>query len=446
MKTFITLFVCLAFSVNASATNSKINQISVDGSTIRLFGQGLKHSPKDTVFFAAEGSPYSTQPYVIYHDSEYLEISLPNAPSPGQYRVSIGPNEKTASIAAMVTIGAIGPKGDDGEPGQDGEQGPQGERGPQGEPGPAGPPGPAGVAGPQGIQGPEGPRGLDGAQGVPGESCELEPLSNGLVVLRCPNGSSVILKAEQVPPEVNEGQCLDFSGIPDGVFLSSTENMLDITNDVSISAWIKVEGDCAVPCPGNCLLKCPIFSAQHTNGGAPADNAGFALLVFNGQLNAFIGNKVVDVSKHSLSSATIPKDTWTHVAMSRSKEKLTLYINGEIDSEFEIDPADINYQQRYYKSDVTQIGRAYPNGEGRLTEIFDGKLHNVAVWDRAITTEEVFKMSQQSFDYFTSGPKGYWPLDDGSGQFARDASGFENTGTLQGSAAWSQSCGIPTTP
>ena len=150
-------------SVAAFGADRQINQISVEQSDsdtiIRLYGSGLIRSQKDRLFFAAEASSYSLEPMMMYGDEDYVEVALAMKVAAGQYRISIGPNENTATLESMVVIGAIGPRG---------EQGPEGEQGPQGEIGPRGEQGPKGEQGPQGETGPAGADGADGAQGLQG--------------------------------------------------------------------------------------------------------------------------------------------------------------------------------------------------------------------------------------------------------------------------------------
>lgn len=74
-----------------------------------------------------------------------------------------------------VTIGAVGPQGDQGLQGDIGPQGPQGDQGLQGDPGidgavgETGPQGVQGFPGSQGLDGPSGPQGPDGEQGPQGD-------------------------------------------------------------------------------------------------------------------------------------------------------------------------------------------------------------------------------------------------------------------------------------
>ena len=173
------LVLLLFSSTVAFATDRQINQISVEQSDsdtiIRLYWTDLIRSQKDRVFFATEVSSFVSEPMIMYGDKEYVEVVLGIKVAAGQYRISIGPNENTATLESIVVIGALGPRG---EQGPEGEQGPQGEIGPQGEQGPEGETGPAGADGATGLQGRQGevgPRGEQGPIGLMGPQGPIGP-------------------------------------------------------------------------------------------------------------------------------------------------------------------------------------------------------------------------------------------------------------------------------
>ena len=216
------LVVAVLFSsAIAFAADRQINQISVEQSDsdtiIRLYGSGLIRSQKDRLFFAAEASSYSLEPMMMYGDEDYVEVALAMKVAAGQYRISIGPNENTATLQSMVVIGAIGPRGEqgpagrdgvdgrDGADGSEGAQGPRGEVGPRGEQGPEGPAGPQGEIGPagaDGAQGPQGPIGPIGLTGAPGERGEKGDAFIGDI----PNGNLAVGDGQQdVAPSQDSG-------------------------------------------------------------------------------------------------------------------------------------------------------------------------------------------------------------------------------------------------
>ena len=220
MRLLLLVSVFLSSAI-AFAADRQINQISVEQSDsdtiIRLYGSGLIRSQKDRLFFAAEASSYSLEPMMMYGDEDYVEVALAMKVAAGQYRISIGPNENTATLQSMVVIGAIGPRGEQGPAGRDGvdgrdgadglegAQGPKGEVGPRGEQGPEGPAGPQGEIGPagaDGAQGPQGPIGPIGLTGAPGERGEKGDAFIGDI----PNGNLAVGDGQQdVAPSQDSG-------------------------------------------------------------------------------------------------------------------------------------------------------------------------------------------------------------------------------------------------
>ncbi len=125
-------------------------------------------------------------PLVVTGDTpNEITVGLPEGFPDGDYLLEVttgGGTPRTDTYA--LTIGAVGPQGEQGPPGIDGAPGPQGPPGIDGQPGPqgpVGPPGPPGATGPAGAdgapgaQGPPGPEGPPGPQGPPG-GAEIETL------------------------------------------------------------------------------------------------------------------------------------------------------------------------------------------------------------------------------------------------------------------------------
>lgn len=202
------LSVLLAFLFTSTvvlAADRQINQISVEQSDsqtiIRLFGTDLIRSPKDRIFFAAEASPYSIEPTLMFGDSDYVEVALGMPVIAGQYRISIGPSVNTSTLESMVIIGAIGPEGPAGRDGEDGKDGSDGMDGSDGRDGIDGR---NGIDGLPGRDGTNGTPGEDGKPGQDGSSCSARQ-NGSSVLVSCTDGTSAVLASNGtvvIAPEV----------------------------------------------------------------------------------------------------------------------------------------------------------------------------------------------------------------------------------------------------
>lgn len=186
------LAAALAFVASAAFATPVINQITVDGPYLRIYGESLISNSQDRVYIAMDGSSEMYEPQLMTSTDTYIEVYLETMPPAGQYRLFIRPSDKPPVTDALVVFGAIGQQGEQGVQGETGAVGPIGAVGPEGPEGPqgvqglagadgvsgadgatgpAGPPGPMGLQGPVGAVGPQGPAGadgLDGEDGAPG--------------------------------------------------------------------------------------------------------------------------------------------------------------------------------------------------------------------------------------------------------------------------------------
>lgn len=106
-----------------------VNSADADSGVLTIRGTGF-----------GDAAPYVTLASVplavLGSNREEIQAQLPDGMAPGSYLLVVARNPlRIPFFLFNVTIGAVGPPG---------EQGPKGDRGPQGDPGPQGPPGPPG--------------------------------------------------------------------------------------------------------------------------------------------------------------------------------------------------------------------------------------------------------------------------------------------------------------
>lgn len=138
-------------------------------------------------------------------------------------------------------------------------------------------------------------------------------------------------------------------------------------------------------------------------------------------------------SAGTLAANVVPTDgTWTHMALvwdnSLPTEKQKVYKNGSLFQTFNTSIGAVNPAYVYLGSRQS------------LTECWDGKIDEYALWDTALSEQQVQWLSQNSLRQISAPmprmPVAAWTFDEGAGTTARDVVG-SNDGTLYGGVGWS---------
>ncbi len=148
----------------------------------------------------------------------------------------------------------------------------------------------------------------------------------------------------------------------------------------------------------------------------------------------------------TITTETIPTDTWTHVAGTYDGTYLRIYINGKL-----VKTAEDSCSTFDQTTDLI-IG-AGDNGGG-VEDVFDGSIDEVKIYSAALTDEQVrIDMSANSTSNFGTGykqsnaastgsansPTLYLPLNENTGSSAYDLSGNGFNGTLN-NGGWNSNC------
>jgi hypothetical protein len=160
---------------------------------------------------------------------------------------------------------------------------------------------------------------------------------------------------------------------------------------------------------------------------------------------------------------------WFHVAMTFDGRTFELYVNGRIETSRSLEAVDstaddtpIRYATGQNDTDVIiggdpnnltspDGGLTFTSGSAPVAANFNGKIDQVAIWNKALDIEavkEIFdavdvdgeplELTEDSGDYdYSDSLVGYWKLEEGTGTTASDSSDNSNTGTLQNSPTWS---------
>ena len=130
------------------------------------------------------------------------------------------------------------------------------------------------------------------------------------------------------------------------------------------------------------------------------------------------------------SQASVPLDTWTHVAVTFAPNDLKAYINGR--PEVFGGTRDDTVNTINGSTNTALIGARYDNGA--KASYLNGRMADVRVYDRTLSAAEVQLISDGKRGH-TSGNDpniGWWPMCEGSGTTVYDASGNANNATMSG--------------
>jgi len=181
--------------------------------------------------------------------------------------------------------------------------------------------------------------------------------------------------------------------------LNSNENLRDIINNLTITAWVK---------PDATSGKKRVLSREVGGHGFGFGLDGSELLY-----------TTYGVADNSSSGAALVANGWRHVALTHaSNGDIRYFVNG-----VELTGADNTDNSTGNPGDP---GFAYQiSGLGTI-ELFDGALHDVRAYEGQLTTAEI-QTAATVPDLFL-----YHGLDETSGTTAHDSSGYHANGSLQG--------------
>ncbi|MFH2027888.1 MAG: LamG-like jellyroll fold domain-containing protein, partial [Nanoarchaeota archaeon] len=171
------------------------------------------------------------------------------------------------------------------------------------------------------------------------------------------------------------GSAADFDGINDYLIISN-ESDYDITGDMTITAWIKLDR----------LDKTQYIISKMDEGTSGAANHPFQFYITSTNKVLFYSGDGTDSVGGIYDAQSLAKDTWYHVAVVYDKDTgdVTTYLNG-VGERYISDDGPIG--DRINTDYDVKVGRTKFNNQWYYT--FDGKIDDLRLYDRALSPEEI---------------------------------------------------------
>jgi hypothetical protein len=230
---------------------------------------------------------------------------------------------------------------------------------------------------------------------------------------------------------------LDFDGRGQGILVGDQSNLLGVTRDFSVSAWVWLD-DSATQ-----AKHWAIFSAENTTSRIDDRNSGFSLgiccggkLATNIGAGPTIGHPDAHWDTFWKTPKRAPTHRWVHLATTREGQRIQQYVDGVLWMDHATgQSAPIRYDGGSYDHSRTLIGLVGPKGREMV-----GKIRQVGVWNRPLDAAEIGTLARSDFDGTIPGLVGYWPIDAGAGSVVVDKSGNAHHGIIVANPRWVKDC------
>jgi hypothetical protein len=191
----------------------------------------------------------------------------------------------------------------------------------------------------------------------------------------------------------------EFNGTSDYIDMGNTLNQG--TGNATYSFWAYVEADSAGPC-----------AIAKSIGGSLVPNYGFLAGVFvNGSVYYFTGDS--DTSTYGGAALHAGLNQWQYVSIvvDKSQTEVGIYINGSKQTTTRTLGGALSAVGNVTNTQPLVIG-----AESDLSNKFDGNLANVAIWNRALSSDEINSVMWKSYEGLTgaesNGLQAWYSLDD----------------------------------
>ncbi|MCA9171141.1 MAG: PEP-CTERM sorting domain-containing protein [Planctomycetales bacterium] len=163
-------------------------------------------------------------------------------------------------------------------------------------------------------------------------------------------------------------------------------------NDFTVAAWMKV--------PELLTYRGNIFSNGGDNGGGIRYVLAYLETGSNGVVLTTDDNATKRQAQAPLAEFTVDDGDWHHVVGQRSGNELRVYVDGELAAE------NLDLPEPYDLSGTDQlpayIGVGADAGSGAFEKFFQGWIDDVAVWDEALSEQQIAAVMNGDFSPWIS--------------------------------------------
>jgi len=227
-------------------------------------------------------------------------------------------------------------------------------------------------------------------------------------------------KAIDIFPICPTGTALQFDGVDDYVTLAILETNVESNNEGTITAWVRRDGN-------------PELATIFMHSVITDYDKYMYLGITNSNVLRYSWRKNTSTYGNNrcyLDAATVMRlGQWYHVAVTSNGSTNKLYINGQ---EEIITTKGTNTGKWFDDLETDEyhdfIGN-FQRSDGKF-HYFDGIIDEVAIYNRALSAEEIRANMHRRLAGDEPNLVGYWDFDEGEGQIVYDLSGNGNDGQL----------------
>ncbi|NIP25719.1 MAG: hypothetical protein GWN67_15480 [Phycisphaerae bacterium] len=214
------------------------------------------------------------------------------------------------------------------------------------------------------------------------------------------------------------GAALYFDGVDDYVEIPDSDS-LNPTNEITISFWVYHNG-----CAG--IYKYAFCPNQRYS---PGNSRSYYLIVNNGTNQVVLRiHSTASTGDSFYSNNAVGLNEWHHVTGTFNRGKAEIYIDGELDNSTTMSVSSIMDDDH-----PLFIGGLWSYcGADHWVSGLVGIIDEVAIYNRALSAEEIQARISRHLTGEEPGLVGYWDFDEGQGQVVYDLSGNGNHGCLGG--------------